>query len=95
MRYAAEAEDIQQKLGRHLDAAACKTYELNGESEAYYIRPPRPLLAQEMIRKKLDYDRSEYLNHYLLTYMQGVELRAGSELVYLLKSGEPRVTKLP
>jgi len=51
------------------------------------------LVPKVIIRKKLDYDRSEYLNHYLLTYMQGVELRAGSELVYLLKSGEPRVTK--
>jgi hypothetical protein len=51
------------------------------------------LVPKAIVRKKLDYDRSEYLNHYLLTYLQDVELRAGTELVHLLKSGERRVTK--
>jgi len=51
------------------------------------------LVPKAIVRKKLDYDRSEYLNHYLLTYLQNVEMAAGSELVKLLKSGRPRVTK--
>ena len=46
-----------------------------------------------IVRKKLDYERSEYLNHYLLTTLQDVELAAGSELVQLLKNGRRRVTK--
>jgi hypothetical protein len=51
------------------------------------------LVPKAIVRKKLDYDRSEYLNHYLLTALQAVELRAGSELVELLRSGRQRVTK--
>jgi hypothetical protein len=51
------------------------------------------LVPKAIVRKKLDYDRSEYLNHYLLTTLQDVELAAGSELVQLLKNGRRRVTK--
>jgi hypothetical protein len=47
LRYATEAQRLLQRLEPHLDATACKTYELNGESEAYPIRPPHPLLAPE------------------------------------------------
>ena len=38
------------------------------------------LVPKAIVRKKLDYDRSEYLNHYLLTYLQDVELRADEVL---------------
>jgi hypothetical protein len=48
------------------------------------------LVPKAIIRKKLDYNGSEYFNHYLLTYLQDVELQAGSELVRLLKNGELR-----
>jgi hypothetical protein len=51
------------------------------------------LVPKVIVRKKLDYERSEYLNHYLLTTLQEVELAAGSELVQLLKNGTRRVTK--
>jgi hypothetical protein len=51
------------------------------------------LVPKAIVRKKLDYERSEYLNHYLLTTLQDVELAAGSELVQLLKNGTRRVTK--
>jgi hypothetical protein len=51
------------------------------------------LVPKAIVRKVLDYDRSEYLNHYLLTTLQDVELSAGSELVQLLKNGSRRVTK--
>lgn len=51
------------------------------------------LVPKAIVRKTLDYDRSEYLNHYLLRTLQEVELAAGSELVQLLKNGSPRVTK--
>jgi hypothetical protein len=48
------------------------------------------LVPKAIVRKKLDYNGPEYFNHYLLTYLQDVELQAGSELVRLLKSGERR-----
>lgn len=48
------------------------------------------LVPKAIVRKKLDYNGSEYFNHYLLTYLQDVELRAGSELVRLLRSGQRR-----
>ena len=51
------------------------------------------LVPKAIVRKKLDYDRSEYFNHYLLTTMQNGELSAGGELVQLLRSGRRRVTK--
>ena len=51
------------------------------------------LVPKAIVRKKLDYERLEYLNHYLLTTLQDVELAAGSELVQLLKNGTRRVTK--
>ncbi len=48
------------------------------------------LVPKAIVRKKLDYSGSEYFNHYLLTYLQDVELKAGSELVRLLRSGQRR-----
>jgi|SRR5579862_8178658 len=48
------------------------------------------LVPKAIVRRKLDYNGSEYLNHYLLTYIQDAELAAGSELVRLLKSGDRR-----
>lgn len=48
------------------------------------------LVPKAIVRKKLDYNGSEYFNHYLLTYLQDAELRAGTELVRLLRSGERR-----
>jgi hypothetical protein len=48
------------------------------------------LVPKAIVRKKMDFSRNEYLDHYLLTYIQGVELAASSKLVRLLKSGARR-----
>lgn len=48
------------------------------------------LVPKAIVRRKLDYNSSDYLNHYLLTYIQDAELAAGSQLVRLLKSGARR-----
>jgi hypothetical protein len=63
-----------------------------GRFERLPVTPEGKLLLvpKAIVRKKLDFNGSEYLNHYLLTYIQDVELAAGSELVRLLKSGERR-----
>jgi len=51
------------------------------------------LVPKEIVRKHVTYDPREYLNHYVLTHMQSIELNANSELVQLLKNGGTRVTK--
>jgi hypothetical protein len=51
------------------------------------------LVPKLIVRRQLHYNRSEYLNHYLLEHLQHVELSANSELVQLLKDGRRRVTK--
>src|ERR1700722_3228419 len=51
------------------------------------------LVPKAIVRKKLNYDRSEYFNNYLLTTLQDVELSSGGELVQLLRNGRRRVTK--
>lgn len=51
------------------------------------------LVPKIIIRKKMDYDEDEYYQHYILNYLQEVELSANSELVQLLKDKTKRVTK--
>ncbi len=51
------------------------------------------LVPKEIVRQKTEYSSYEFKQHYVLTYLQGVELKAGSELVQLLKNGTTRVTK--
>jgi hypothetical protein len=51
------------------------------------------LVPKSIVRRKLDFNQSDYFNHYVLEYLKGVELSAGSSLVQLLKDGTPRVTK--
>jgi hypothetical protein len=46
-----------------------------------------------IVRRKVDYDPDEYMCHYVLTYLQGEEIRAKTELVRLLKDGTPWVAK--
>jgi len=51
------------------------------------------LVPKAIVRQHLDYDAGEYYRHYILEYLQRVELNNNSELVQLLKNGEKRVTK--
>lgn len=51
------------------------------------------LVPKGIVRKHLVYDVDEYYRHYILTYLQDVELNANSALVRLLKNGKRRVTK--
>lgn len=51
------------------------------------------LVPKVIVRTKMDYDVEEYYRDYLLEHLKGVELRANSELVRLLRDGRSRVTK--
>jgi hypothetical protein len=51
------------------------------------------LVPKEIVRRRMNYDGQEYFNHYVLTYLQQLELSAGSNLVQVLKDGRRRVTK--
>lgn len=51
------------------------------------------LIPKIIIRRRMDYDESEYYQHYILEYLQDIELSANSELVQLLKNKTKRVTK--
>ncbi len=51
------------------------------------------LVPKIIVRRKFDYDKDEYFQHYILTSLQEFELNATSELVQLLKNGTARVTK--
>lgn len=48
------------------------------------------LVPKAIVRRQLDFRSGEYLDHYLLPYVQEALLSAGSELVRTLKSGERR-----
>jgi hypothetical protein len=51
------------------------------------------LVPKAIVRRRMDYDATEYYRHYLLEHLQQVELSANTELVQLLKNGRSRVTK--
>lgn len=51
------------------------------------------LVPKVIVRSRMDYDVEEYYRHYLLEYLQELELSANTELVQLLKNGKRRVTK--
>jgi hypothetical protein len=59
------------------------------------ITPHGPLLLvpKAIVRRSATFDPGEYYNHYILPYLQEQEMRAGSSLVEVLKSGRRRVTK--
>lgn len=65
-----------------------------------YVRLPKAgnkrllLVPKVIVRRKMDYNQEEYYRHYLLEYLQDVELNANTELVHLLKDGRARVTKV-
>ena len=46
-----------------------------------------------IVRIRMDYDVSEYYQHYLLEHLREAELSANTELVYLLRNGSPKVNK--
>lgn len=56
-------------------------------------RGPLILVPKAIVRRRLDYNQDEYFTHYVLPYMQQVEINAKSALVTLLKDGTPRVYK--
>lgn len=49
------------------------------------------LVPKVIVRRKLDFDENEYFTHFVLPYMEQVELSANSGLVELLKNGKRRV----
>lgn len=51
------------------------------------------LVPRSIVRRQLDLNQGEYFTHYVLPYMQQVEINANSSLVHLLKDGTPRVYK--
>lgn len=51
------------------------------------------LVPKVIVRQRMIYDADEYYRYFLLPFLQEYEIQAGSSLVKLLKSGEPRVTK--
>lgn len=51
------------------------------------------LVPKFIVRHGLHLNYDEYFHHYVLAYLQEVELSAGTELVQTLKDGRKRVTK--
>lgn len=51
------------------------------------------LVPKSIVRLRMEFDAGEYYRNYILTYLQRLELSANTELVHLLKSGQPRVYK--
>ncbi|RTN89261.1 hypothetical protein [Enterobacter sp. WCHEn090032] len=51
------------------------------------------LVPKIIVRHQITYQHDEYYRHFLLPEMQKQHLRAGSELVQLLRNGKHRVTK--
>lgn len=51
------------------------------------------LVPKAIVRRSPEYNVQEYYTHYLLEHLRGVELKANSSLVELLRKGGRRVTK--
>ena len=52
------------------------------------------LVPKVIVRRRLDFDADDYYNRYIIPFLQEEEIRAGTELVRLLKgTGQPRVDK--
>ena len=51
------------------------------------------LVPKSIVRRRMEYNPSDYFNNYILTALQDIEMAAGSDLVQLLKNGNVRVTK--
>lgn len=66
-------------------------------TEGRYVKLPSPngrrliLVPKVVVRRRMEYDRDEFLRDYIFEFLRGVEIDAKSSLVQLLKSG-PRVT---
>lgn len=48
------------------------------------------LVPKVIVRRKLEYDETEYFRHYILTYLVAEEVKANTELVRLIKTGRNR-----
>jgi hypothetical protein len=65
----------------------------------FEVQPVTPagrllLIPKILVRQRLTYDADEYYSHYLLPFLEDVEVAAGSSLVRVVKStGAHRVTK--
>lgn len=52
------------------------------------------LVPKVIVRRKMDFEADDYYDRYIIPFLQEEEIRAGTELVRLLKgTGEPRVDK--
>jgi hypothetical protein len=52
------------------------------------------LVPKVIVRRKMDFEADDYYDKYIVPFLQEEEIRAGTELVRLLKgTGEPRVDK--
>lgn len=51
------------------------------------------LVPKSIVRRKTQFDAGEYYNDFVIPFLADEELRAGSSLVEVLKSGRRRVTK--
>ena len=51
------------------------------------------LVPKAIVRRRLDYDPDQYYRMYMLPRLQQIEISENTELVRILKSGEPRVYK--
>lgn len=54
---------------------------------------PFVLVPKVIVRHRSNYRFEEYYRHHLLPVMQREEINAGSDLVFFLKNGAPKVTK--
>ncbi len=54
---------------------------------------PLILVPKAIVRRKLEFDPGEYYQHYILEQLEAEEIRAGTELVRLLRDGRRKVFK--
>lgn len=94
-------EQVAAQLGMPLEDEVAVVALWDPVDRAWYsdMRPmlvttsgPLLLIPKAVVRRKLDYDAEDYYRHYILEHLRAIEISAGSELVQLLKNGNPRVT---
>jgi hypothetical protein len=56
-------------------------------------RRPLLLVPKAIVRRRLDFDPDEYWDDVIYPFLRDEEIAAGSSLVEVLQSGDPRVTK--
>ena len=98
----AYTQDVCERYGiamRDLDSGPLWDPSARAWQGGHYVALPevggrRLLLVPKIIvRRRFDYDKDEYFQHYILTHLQDFELGVKSELVQLLRNGTARVTK--